>query len=543
MMQPLGKPLTDRRKEETRANVAQIQSVERDVAEAVQAVRNAGTPVEVVEKGVRLSVWEKIEYLVDPGSWFPLHTLYHPRSNQEETTGVIDGLGRINGRWAVVVGLENTVTAGTRIAEDVGHHLRVRGMAKTLRVPLVWIVDFRNAVPTARQAVYAERRGNGITLLRHAELEEPGVPVLAGIFGTGAPGSSCQGISPTILLGHKDAAISLEGAGAASRISAQGSFGETGFFREVYDTEEHVLAALKKYVSMIPAYDPHFFRVAEPKEPRFSEVEVNHIVAFDQKKSYDLDEVLARVFDNSEHMEFRPDYGLGVYTGLAKIDGLLVGFIGDRQASSGKGDRESGSYPGIGGNLCRQELIKMNEFVTLCGRDRLPLAWFQDTTGIHVKDIAEKLELLGLGQSLIHSVERADVPMISILLRKGTPAAHDIMGGEKTSNTHVFTLGTPTTEIHVTHGDPAPALPSERPHREKDAGQRIEPIVDRTDTPAAHSHERYGPIECANRGFVDEIIPLPDLRRYIVAFAGCCYQNPKSICAHHRMVLPKIIQG
>ncbi len=47
----------------------------------------------------------------------------------------------------------------------------------------------------------------------------------------------------------------------------------------------------------------------------------------------------------------------------------------------------------------------MNEFVTLCGRDRVPIIWFQDTTGIDVGDIAEKAELLGLGQSLIYSIQ------------------------------------------------------------------------------------------------------------------------------------------
>ena len=43
----------------------------------------------------------------------------------------------------------------------------------------------------------------------------------------------------------------------------------------------------------------------------------------------------------------------------------------------------------------------MNEFVTLCARDRLPMIWIQDTTGIDVGDDAEVAELLGLGQSLI----------------------------------------------------------------------------------------------------------------------------------------------
>ena len=172
-----------------------------------------------------------------------------------------------------------------------------------------------------------------------------------------------------------------------------------------------MLDGIKEYMRMIPAYDPKFFRVAEPAEPRLPASDLYHLLPFNQKEAYIFDEILARLVDGSEHMEFRPDYGPEIYTGLVKIDGMLVGAIGNRQGLLPKGYPEYADYPGIGGKLYRQGLIKMNEFVTLCGRDRVPIIWFQDTTGIDVGDVAEKAELLGLGQSLIYSIqqtERAD---------------------------------------------------------------------------------------------------------------------------------------
>ena len=232
-------------------------------------------------------------------------------------------------------------------------------------------------------------------------------------------------------------------------------YDSTGFFKAVFEKEEGVLDALKEYMKYIPAYDPKFFRVAEPKAPKFSPEEINRLVAFNQKLAYNFDEILARLTDNSEHMEFRPGYGPEVYTGLAKIDGFLIGIIGNRQGFLPKGYPEYAPYPGVGGKLYRQGLIKMNEFVTQCGRDRVPIVWFQDTTGIDVGDIAEKAELLGLGQSLIYSIEQTDLPMMCIILRKGTAAAHYIMGGPQANNNNAFTLGTPTTEIYVMHGETA----------------------------------------------------------------------------------------
>ena len=53
-----------------------------------------------------MTVYQRIAYLVDDGTWHPLHTLYNPLENGEGTTNVVDGLGQIEGRWAVVIGFD-----------------------------------------------------------------------------------------------------------------------------------------------------------------------------------------------------------------------------------------------------------------------------------------------------------------------------------------------------------------------------------------------------------------------------------------------------
>ena len=572
-MNPIGKALTDKQKADSEENVRQIQEVEKQVEEAIEAVKNAGIPAEKIKKRGQMTVWERIDYLIDPGTWVPLHTLYNPQFNEEGTTGVIDGLAKINGKWAVVIGFDNKVMAGAWIAGQADNQLRVTDLAKRLHVPLVWIVNCSGVKLTEQEEVYANRRGNGTTFFRHAELEKLGIPIIAGIYGTNPAGGGYQGISPTMLIAHKDANIAVGGGGIVGGMSPKGGFDEagaeqlieatrhfkqvppgsvgihhdaTGFFKEVYETEEGVLDALKRYMDMMPAYDPSFFRVDEPREPRFKGDDLNYLVAFNQKRSYDFDEVLSRIFDNSEHLEFRPDYGPEVYTGLAKMDGYLVGFIGNRQGFLGARYPEyaEGKYVGIGGKLYRQGLIKMNEFVTLCGRDRVPIVWFQDTSGIDVGDMAEKAELLGLGQSLIYSIEQTDVPQMCIVLRKGTAAAHYVMGGPTANNHNAFTLGTPTTEIYVMHGETAAAASfSRRLVKEKDAGRPLQPIIDKMNQLARQYHDKSRPIYCANRGFVDEVVPFSDIRKYINAFAGCVYQNPISICPQNHMVIPRIIKG
>lgn len=572
-MDPLGKALKENVLKRMEENRRQIEAVEADLAAEVEKVRQAGLPPEVIRKRGQMTVWDRIDYLVDEGTWRPLHTLFNPKENEEGTTGVIDGLARISGRWAVVIGFDNKVLAGAWIPGQSENILRVTDMAKRLHVPLVWLVNCSGVKLTQQEEVYPDRRGSGTTFFRHAELEKLGVPVLAGIYGTNPAGGGYQGISPTLLIAHKDCNIAVGGGGIVGGMSPKGYFDlegaeqlieatrhfkeeppgsvrihheATGFFREVYDEETGVLDALKKWMGDMPAYNPDFFRVDEPKEPLYPVEDLNSIMAFNQKMVYDFDNLLARLVDGSEHLEFRPDYGPEVYCGLAKIDGLPVGVLGNRQGFLPKDypGYAHGAYQGIGGKLYREGLIKLNEFATLCGRDRLPMIWLQDTSGIDVGDTAEKAELLGLGQSLIYSIEQTDVPLMLVVLRKGTAAAHYVMGGPNANNNNVFTLGTPTTEIYVMHGETAAAATySRRLVKEKDAGRPLEPVIGKMNELVKLYYDRSRPSFCARRGFVDEVVPYGELRRYMQAFVGASYQNPTSICPHHQQMLPRIIKG
>jgi glutaconyl-CoA decarboxylase subunit alpha len=570
-MPEFGHPLTEGQLKSTEKNIELIKAVEAEVEAEVQKVKNAGFSEDKINARGEMTVWQRLNYLVDPGTWCPLHTIYNPTDNPEGTTNVIDGLAKISGKWAVVIGFDNKVLAGAWLPGQSENILRVTDLSKRLHIPLVWLVNCSGVKLPEQEKFYADRRGSGTTFYRHAELNALGIPVLAGIYGTNPAGGGYQGISPTILFAHKNCNIAVGGGGILSGMSPKGYFDEegaealinaakqfkakppgsvsihydeTGFFRYVFEKETEVLDALKDYMRDVPAYHPKYFRVAEPKEPRFPVEDLYRLLPFNQKQMYNFDEILARLVDGSEHMEFRPGYGPEIYTGLVKIDGYLLGVIGNRQGFMPQGYPEYADYPGIGGKLYRQGLIKMNEFVTLCGRDRVPIIWFQDTTGIDVGDIAEKAELLGLGQSLIYSIQQTDVPMMLVVLRKGTAAAHYVMGGPTANRHNAFTLGTPTTEIYVMHGETAAAASySRRLVKEKDSGKPLGPIIEKMNEMAKSYYDNSRPVYCAQQGFVDEVVAMGKIRDYLKAFAGSLYQNPKSICPQHQMILPRVIKG
>ena len=84
----------------------------------------------------------------------------------------------------------------------------------------------------------ADRRGSGACFYRHAELGQAGIPVLAGIYGTNPAGGGYQGISPTILLAHKDANIAVGGVGIVSGMSPKGGFDSEGLEELIAKTRD-----------------------------------------------------------------------------------------------------------------------------------------------------------------------------------------------------------------------------------------------------------------------------------------------------------------
>jgi glutaconyl-CoA decarboxylase len=567
VMPSMGTPLPRSLKK----NIDELMEQEALVAAEVDRVVNAGKPTDKMNESGEWTAWQRIEYLVEPGTWCPLHTLYNPNFNEEGTTGVIDGLGRINGRWAVIIASNNKVMAGAWLSGQSENVLRVTDIAKRLHLPLVWVLNCSGAKLMEQEKCFPNRRGSGAPFFRHMELEKLGVPIIVGIYGTNPAGGGYHAITPTLLIGHQKCNMAVGGAGIVSGMAPKGYIDEevaqalientkkfkatppgrveihhngTGFIRDVCDTEEEVLDDIKHYMATLPAYAPEFFRVAEPVEPKFPAEDLYSLVPLNPKRIYPMEEVLARLFDNSEHMEFKPDYGPEMYCGLAKMDGFLCGFIANRQGGLGNDYPKYADYEGIGGKLYREGLIKMNEFVTLCGRDRLPIVWVQDATGIDVGDTAEKAEMLGLGSSLLYSIEQSELPMMTIVLRKGTAAAHYVLGGPQGNNNNAFTLGTAATEIYVMHGETAAAATyARRLVKDQEEGKPLDGTIEKMNQIIEMYNEKSRPVYCAKSGFVDEIVPFPNLRNYCRAFVGSVYQNPTSLCPAHQMILPRIIKG
>ena len=566
-MPQIGEPLYGPEPE----NEQELKAVEAEIKAAVEKVLAAGRSDESLNESGQMTAMQRILALVDEGCWYPLNSLYNPMSNANGSTNIVKGLGRVNGRWAVIVASDNKKAAGTWVPGQADNLIRASDTAKTLRLPLIYLLNCAGVQFDVQEKVFPNRRGGGTPFYRNAELAQLGLPVLVGIYGTNPAGGGYHSISPTVLLARDNANMAVGGAGILSGMKPKGYVDEevamglinntlnapkgpapgsmnihhdiTGFVREVFADDQGVVDALRKYVGYMPAYDPEFFRVAPAAEPAFPAEDLYSIIPTNQKSFYDVYQLLARLFDGSCFQEYKKDYGPEMITGLARLDGLLVGVIANKQDFLiGYPEYRGEDAFGVGGKLYRQGLIKMSEFVTLCNRDRIPIIWLQDTTGIDVDDIAEQAEMLGLGQSLLYSIQSTSIPQLEVTIRKASGAAHYVLGGPQCEH-NAFSIATAASEYYVMHGETAAsAMYVRRLVKEYKAGKPLDETIELMNAMIQDYKAKSTPKFCAEMGLVDEIVELTKLREYLLAFTHAVYQNPASVCPFHQMILPRCIK-
>jgi len=82
-MTPIGKALKESKIKQAAENVAQIKEVESLLAAEIEKARNAGLPAKKINERGQLTVFQRLEKLIDPGTWCPLHTIFNPTDNEE----------------------------------------------------------------------------------------------------------------------------------------------------------------------------------------------------------------------------------------------------------------------------------------------------------------------------------------------------------------------------------------------------------------------------------------------------------------------------
>jgi geranyl-CoA carboxylase beta subunit len=130
--------------------------------------------------------------------------------------------------------------------------------------------------------------------------------------------------------------------------------------------------------------------------PRFDAEALLGIALADHRKPLDMREVIARLVDGSEFLEFKPDYGPATVTGHAAVCGMRLGII-----------TNNGPLDPAGAN-------KATHFIQACCQSDLPLLYLQNTTGFIVGKLSEQGGMIKHGAKMIQAMSNATVPRITV---------------------------------------------------------------------------------------------------------------------------------
>ena len=236
-----------------------------DLREALERAR-AGGPERHREKSAqqgKLPVRERIERLVDTGSFTEEALLANWEQDGFGADGVVTGMATVAGRPICVMANDPTVKAGSWGPKTVEKIIRIQERALRLRVPMVYLVDSAGARITDQVQMFPGRRGAG--RIFHTEVKLSGViPQVCVLFGPSAAGGAyIPAFCDVVAMVEGNASMYLGSdrmvemvTGEKTTLEAMGGArvhcAESGVGHFLCKTEQDALDVVRRYLSYLP---------------------------------------------------------------------------------------------------------------------------------------------------------------------------------------------------------------------------------------------------------------------------------------------------
>ena len=544
---PIGDPLDRLVDDRTLAEQRTALAILEDRLRARRTEVHAGwgdSYVERVHKKGKLTARERLERLVDPGTRiFEVGTFVNygevfPGDQRSPGAGVVTAFARVEGRGVMVIANDNTVASGAWWPRTPEKIQRAQTMALRLRVPTVYLVDCSGLFLPEQSKSFPGAKGAGHIFKMNSLLSAHGVPQIAGVFGDCIAGGGYMPIISDRVYMTEQAYMVIAGAalikGAKSQKITSLDIGgpevhvhQSGCADVRVPDDDTLLTCIRRDIARLPSSGADFYRGdLASMDPRFGPAELGGLLPADHRESYDANQVLARLVDQSLFWEVMPEVGEEMICGVGRIGGLYAGFVINRQGLVGDPEHPGRQRPA--GILYRGGIAKISAFSRACNDDGIPLIWLQDISGFDIGLEAEAHGLLAYGSSLIYTNSTNTTPMFTVLLRKASGAGYYAMSGLPYDP--VVQLSTSLARLSVMEGrtlaiaafntklddnfqilttDPAERAKIEAGMRETEA--RIESDMD--------------PFVSARQLDTDEIVELGELRDYLGALVEMAYQN------------------
>ncbi len=391
------------------AMLALVEEV-RDLEAKVRA-RGARAEPKFRERG-QLLPRERLARLLDPGA--PLLELsslagfgLHDDEGHEgpEGGGNIVGVGFVRGVRCLVSSHDSAIKGGAISPTGLKKSLRAQEIALQNKLPAIALVESGGANLLYQAELFVE---GGRVFCNMARLSAAGIPQITVVHGSStAGGAYVPGLSDYVIAVRGRARVFLAGPplvkAAIGEDAEEEALGGAEMHATVSGTAEylaeddaHAIAMARDVVGALS-----WERLEPPREavpPRYDPDELCGAVPTDPKQPYDVREVVARIVDASEFLEFKAGYASWTVCGHARIEGHACGILGNN------------------GPITPEGSVKAAQFIQLCCQAGLPLIYLQNTTGYMVGTEAEQGGAVKHGAKMIQAVANATVPQITLII-------------------------------------------------------------------------------------------------------------------------------
>jgi acetyl-CoA carboxylase carboxyltransferase component len=380
-----------------------------------------------LEQG-KLPVRERVERLLDPGSFVEDGLLAAWEQEGAGAEGVVTGIGTLDGRPLAVMANDPTVKAGSWAPKTVEKILRIQERALRQRCPIVYLVDSAGGRINEQVQMFPGRRHAGRIFFNQVQMSGV-IPQVCLLFGPSAAGGAyipafCDVVvmrdgnasmylgSPRMaemVIGEK---VSLEEMGGARMHTSK-----SGCAHVLVASDEEAIDYARRYL----AYFPSSFAADPPPAPvswmpPAEETPIRELVPVDENKPFDMRRLIDAVVDGDSFLEVHARWAKELIVGYARLEGRVIGIVANQPKVKG-------------GVLFVDSADKGARFIQTCNAFGIPLLFLADVPGFMIGTQVEREGIIRHGAKMISAVSEANVPKLSVVVRKAYGAGLYAMAG------------------------------------------------------------------------------------------------------------------
>lgn len=379
------------------------------------------------EKRGQLLPRQRINLLLDPGSPFlelmslAGYQMHDDKDGSSAGGGIIAGIGYVEGVRCLVVANNSAIKGGTISPAGLHKSLRLQSIAAQNKLPTVTLSESGGANLNYAGEIFVE---GARTFANQARLSAAGIPQITVVHGNATAGGAYQpGLSDFIIAVRKRTKMFLAGPpllkAATGEIATDEELGGAEMHALMSGTAEYLaendadgIRLAREILGKLPWNDQlPVISSRSFAEPLYAREELLGVVPNDPKRPYDCREIVARIVDGSDYLDFKFDWDQQTVCGWAKIHGHSIGIIGN-----------NGPITPAGAN-------KAAQFIQMCDQQQIPLLFLHNTTGFMVGTESERNGIIKHGSKMIQAVANARVPKFSVVVGGSYGAGNYAMCG------------------------------------------------------------------------------------------------------------------